>query len=360
MHRRLVLLVFLTPLLMAGRRHRKAPPPPPAPPPAPASAVLPTHASTPLDQTLTVPTLQGSTESLDIEALARSRVVFTISVDTSALDLVTQADQDLYLRQLAADPTWRVTRRDGIPVALKRERSGQHWFVGRTGFHHDDTSTRRTLLRFCPWPEEHEWARSALASHVDASTPEKVLTAFTLHAEPWRGRKATALAVEGEVLALDVFEADADGDLAATVDALGELPMWTEGLSTRLGTVASRGYDPLFLPRDEPTRDRAWASLSTPGEGQLDLNGRINPGEPGWLWARILDQDQRPWAEEEVAAGTLERIGFSHQPEETFWFQGSFPVPEGEGFSGTVVLWFQPDAGPVRRLAAFPVNVPDR
>lgn len=352
-----LLLLATVPLLMAGRRRQE---PMPDPPPVPVAAALPTVSTTPLDASVPVPPLEGDTTALDLEALMHSTVVFTLTVDTSSLDLVTADSQPAFLRQLAADPTWRLTRLDGATVALKREEQGKAWVVGRTGFHDDRVSTRRTLLRFDPWPAEHEWATSRLASRVDASSSKKKVTAFTMQAEPWRGRVATALSIQGEGMALEIFEAGDEDDRSATVDALGNLPVWTQGLASRLSEIEARGYDRLHLPPGEPTHEHPWVELSSPERGQLDLRGRHNPGADGWLWARILDEELHPWEEEAVAVGTLERVGGSPDESESFYFQGAFPVPGGSSFSGTIELWFQADGGSPHRLGAFPVKVPRR
>ncbi|MBW1881475.1 MAG: hypothetical protein JRJ84_24220 [Deltaproteobacteria bacterium] len=118
---------------------------------------------------------------------------------------------------------------------------------------------------------------------------------------------------------------------------------------------------PWYLPTGEPIRKRSSPEVNSHGRGLLEIRARVNPGAPGWTWARILDSDLEVWEERAVAAGTRERVGWSAEPAEQFYFQAAFPVPRGKRFSGSVELWFQADAGgPPIRLDATPITIPKR
>ena len=116
-----------------------------------------------------------------------------------------------------------------------------------------------------------------------------------------------------------------------------------------------------MLPKGEPARAMPELLLASPGPGLLEVWGRVNPGEPGTTWLRLLDPALAAWEEAAVGAGTAEVIGWSADPRQQFYFQSVFPVPAGDRFSGTAELWFRPDAsGPPTRLAAFIVDIPSR
>jgi hypothetical protein len=116
----------------------------------------------------------------------------------------------------------------------------------------------------------------------------------------------------------------------------------------------------VVLPTGEPKTGEPQAAVAGAGR-MLDVSARVRPSGPGVVWARVLDGQLRPWEEAAVAAGTRERIGWSTDPKQLWWMQGAFPVPAGASFSGTLEIWFQPDAGGApEHLLASPIKVPKR
>ena len=118
---------------------------------------------------------------------------------------------------------------------------------------------------------------------------------------------------------------------------------------------------PWFLPNGEPLQSGPTVEVNAVERGVLETRARVNPEAPGWTWVRFLDGDLNAWEEEAVAAGTRERVGWSKDPTQRFYLEGTFPVPRGRKFSGTLEVWFQGDDGSApRRLDAMPVTVPKR
>lgn len=331
---------------------------PPAPREGPAPA-RPASSASPYADMVPLPPVTGGDSRLDLERLARVITTFNLTVDASVIGEV-DAEEALGLRQhLAADPRWRVTLWDGAIQAFERHETGQERAVPWHGFRDRRTSLVRVALRFEPWPQTAAWATSDLVSRVSPSDDPMRVKAFVL-GQPWTGWMATAISIEGSHLALDIYDAQPTDDRSATVQTLMyKLPL-VGVLRDDAAVATERGFIPWQLPNGEPLQTGPPAEVNGMGPGMLEVRARVNPGRPGWTWARILD-DLVPWEAEAVGTGTLERVGWSADPSHRFYFQSIFPVPRGKRFSGTVEIWFQPDeGGPPERLEALPITIPRR
>ena len=102
-------------------------------------------------------------------------------------------------------------------------------------------------------------------------------------------------------------------------------------------------------------------TLTSPAAGEVEVRAWLHTPDPGTTWARFLDTELKPWEEDAFAAGTREILGASRDAKQLFYLQGRFPVPAGQGLSGTVEFWHHPDdGGAVTRIAAFPITLPER
>lgn len=312
-------------------------------PPAPAAAELPDPRS-PLDAP--APLLAGSDASLDLESLVRTTTRYNLAGDFSGLT-VDRREADSVLRHLAADPRWRVGWWDGALLAFARRPEGERFTVPRDGVHRQEGTWWRTDLRFEPWDPTSAWATSSRVTRVTPDRSAVGTAAFHLPGD----LRATAITIEGPVLALDVFEATTRPGRPRTGEQLTEVPALLDAI---VAGVA-------LLPPGEPARSMPELFLRSPGPGLLEAWGRVNPGAEGTTWLRLLDAELVPWEEAAVGAGSAEIVGWSADPRHQFYLQGTFPVPAGPRFSGTAELWFQPESGGERtRLAAFIVDVPAR
>ncbi len=347
-------LVLLAPWLAFANPRLPSVPQEGAPP------VRPAHTQSPYAAQVALPPLTGGTSALDLERLARVVTTFTLVVDTSVVAEI-DADEAKGLRaHLAADPRWRMTLWDGALLAFERHEKGQERAVPWHGFRDRRTSIVRVALRFTPWPDGSAWASSPLVSRATPGVDDIRLHAFVL-SPPWTGWLGTALAIEGEHVAFDIYEAEPTGDRGQTVSTLVyKLPL-LDALRREAAVATTGGFIPHRLPNGEPLQEGPPAEVNGMGPGLIEVRARVNPREPGWVWVRLLDADLVPWEPEAVGAGTLERVGWSADPSHRFYLQSIFPVPRGRRFSGTVEIWFQPDAGGApRRLDAMPVDVPWR
>ena len=320
----------------------------------------PTTTTTPQDDLLATPPLASLSGNLDL-SLTRSITTFDVEVDLSILDEVDSGNWNAMFQQLAADPRWRVTEYQNAIVAMQRiADSHGRWTLPRHGYHVDDAGyTWRALLRFTAWDHDHPWADSETIERVPASTSTLTLAPTLVQRDPWLGQHVTALVIEGRDLSLELHEIGPPESRPNTFDKLGTVPQFVSNTLSRVEAIRQRGYDPMLLPLEEPSKVATLAVRTR--EGLLDIRARLNPGEPGWTWARIT-QGKYVWNEAAVAAATREAIGFSRTPSEFFLMQGEIPLPDQTVFDGDLEIWFQPAdrTGTVRRLMSTPLSLPLR
>ncbi|MCB9681255.1 MAG: hypothetical protein H6733_07255 [Alphaproteobacteria bacterium] len=321
----------------------------PAPPPV----------VSPLDGELRRLPLIGPDDALDIETMIRSKVTFDLSLDNTWLhevdDRVARAMRDT----LAADPRWRVTEEDGVVLALRRDEDVGIWSVPRTGFHATPQDAWRIAVRFAPWSDASGWATSPSVVRMAPDDAKVHVKAFGVEKQPWYGRRAIALSADGDHLGFDIYELGSGRDVTRTVAALEEITDEVWRVIAVADGVASMGAAVMPLPAGEPAKATS-LTIDSPGPALLSVRARVNPGVAGWTWVRLV-AGATPWAEAEVGAGTRERVGWSADPTQGFYLQGAFVAPAGPAFDATAEVWVQPDDGSgVRKVASFPVHVPER
>ena len=318
---------------------------------------IPATTTTPQDDRLATPPLGALSGNLDL-SLTRSITTFDVEVDVSVLNEVDSGNWNAMFQQLAADPRWRVTEYQNAIVALQRipDPDGR-WTLPRHGYHTDASGyTWRALLRFTAWDHDHPWADSETIARVPASSSSLTLAPVLVQREPWLGQHVTALVVEGRDLSLEIHEIGPPDSRPNTFEKLGTVPQFVSNALSRLEAIRAVGFDRMLLPLGEPGADPS--VMVQAREGLLTLRARLNPGEPGWSWARIT-RKKHVWNEAAVAAATREAVGYSTDPSELFLMQGEIPIPKGLALDGTLEIWFQPAdrAGTVRKLSSTALSL---
>lgn len=310
----------------------------PAPPgdvPGPIRAVLP-------DLVGQIEVRVADGQALDIQK-------FTLGADLTPFGRIDSQEAAMLVEHLAAHPRFRLTRWEGAWIAWLRRGDPQ---LGRTvgwgGFHQvvdqGVSTTWRAGVRLRPRTPGSTWGDSGL---VDRFTPDD--SVLSIHA--WRPdaaaaphRRAAAIEVQAKELSVEVFEISDRLELTATSDALREISRDLLQLD-RFYADADLARQPWgWLPPGEPTRDPPGLVVTATKDG-VDIRGRLNPGEPGWTWARITDPAGHPWLEQATAAATLERVGWSPDDRLSFWFQGRVPTDTPIPTGAIVEAWFQSDQG---------------
>jgi hypothetical protein len=320
---------------------------PPAPAALPDDLVLPYPA--------TAPALVGPTAVLSLDGLDRDRFTFRMQADLTPLQSPSAATVDAVFARLAADPRWRVGRDGAGRVAFLR--TGSPPGIGPDGWSITDDACFRVAIR-AGSDSDDRWTNGAQVSRVPAGAGAFGVDGFRPEGGAC-GPLATALRVEGG-LSVEVFESGATTARPVTVAALTDVAALVRDVAASHAT-ATAPVDPLDLPPGEP-REGIGADLTVAaaGPGQLAVSGRVDPGEPGVVWVRLLDAQGVAWEEQAVAAGTLEQAGWSTRPWVGFYVASRFAVPPGAAFEVTAEWWFHGDAGSHRRLLAVPVTVPSR
>ena len=321
--------------------------------PAPEARIVarPAHAGS--------PALEGDRMALDLKSLARTQLDYTLHMETGALATVSEADQRLLLTHLAADPRWRVAEVDGVLAATRREQGANGWTIPASGYHRASTGPWRVLLRFGAWPSDHPWNRSEFVGRAKADAASATVRGFLPPDEIWQGNVTTALTVDAGRLALDVYEMGPEADREHTRWALGELPSMLHNVRMMRNSLSSVGHEPILLPRGEPVSGPPSVEVRAAGAGEIEVRARINPGQAGWTWVRLV-RDDRPVEELAMVAATRERIGWSPSADKQFYAQSRVPIASGPAFAARAEVWFQADGGPPVRLHAQPVQVPAR
>jgi hypothetical protein len=84
--------------------------------------------------------------------------------------------------------------------------------------------------------------------------------------------------------------------------------------------------------------------------GAYHLYGYVNPGQPGYVYARALDRSGTALSADAVRQQTLEYTGWWEQPGRKYFCNSQLRLPEGSPAPATVELWFHPDQGSERKL----------
>lgn len=291
------------------------------------------------------PGLAGSVEAMEFSGTNKSRLVFTLGGDLTPLDAIDQGELAVLTEHLAANPRWRLTRWEGALIAMLRVDDSR---LGRTvpwaGYHRGEAEQWRASLRLSARDEASAWRSSSLVNRFTPADNSLKIHGWQPEGEGMYAWRSAALEANGMQVALEIHELSPDLELSRTADALREAMRSLLNLDQfkEDGDLASAPWG--WLPPGEPSPDPAGIWVQATDHG-LDLRGRLNPGAPGWTWARITDAQGRAWLDELVAAATLERIGWSTQSSQTFWFQGRVPTELALPPGAVVEAWFQADSG---------------
>lgn len=317
-------------------------------PPRPKGVSDPGVARSAYEKPEMVPPLAGAKGSLDLGSLGTTITTFTLEADVSGVDAVQGAARQKVLERLMIDPRWRVVDDAGTTTAYLRTSGADGWTVPYAGFHRTDAEAWRVALRCGKRPPADPWLGPQVA-HTLAASPKSKVNVFHPRIPP--GWSAVAVSWDGRECALEVYEGHAgdDLDLPHLVEVIGVVP----GLLTSYASASD------YPVRGEPASVPASVAI-TWRAGQLDVRARAHPPEPGVTWVRILDEKGAVWEERAVGTGTRERLGWSADPAQMYYLQGSFPVPAGPGFGGTAEVWFQAAGQAATKLHTVPVAVPVR
>ncbi|MCB9781233.1 MAG: hypothetical protein H6742_21885 [Alphaproteobacteria bacterium] len=303
------------------------------------------------------PPLSGSTDAIIVEGLSRTSLTFTVGADLGPVALIDPSEADILEAHLAAHPGWRVTRWDGATMAFLRTDSDHGRVVPWAGYHgsRDEKQIWRAAVRIRPRSAGAEWAESPLIDRFTPTDNMLKVHGWQPGGEGWYLWRAAAIEVVGPVATVEVHELSTRLELNQTSDALRWITTDLQSLDKFHDDVDTSQQPWGWLPPGEPTSDAQGVYVDAI-DGGIEVTGRLNPGRPGWTWVRITDAYGRPWLEPLVGAATLERIGWSSNPAQSFWLQGRVPTDTPLPAGAIVEAWFQPTGGSAEQLGRWGIG----
>lgn len=329
-------------------------PPEPGPPPSPLSG---TAATSREEDSPGAPPIAGDPAGLDIERLARSRMVFTLSTDQPVLGALQTVQPDDLLRSLTFDPRWRVRLVGGQALACRLpsrdEAEGPGAYIGAPGAAGAPPSRLwRTCVRFGARPADHPWSTSPLVSHNSPEQRDLKVSAVELDAAPFSGWQSAALTIDAPGLSVELHEVAPKLDMAQTAAALGELQARLGSLEMALRRENPQRAALATLPGGEPKITTPTLTCTKDSGGGLRIEGRVNPGAPAWVFARALDTAGRPITALDAALGeaTLARAGGSGEPNTGWAWGAQVPAAQSGGIAAVELWTAEGGAGPATKL----------
>jgi len=327
--------------------------PEPGPPPNPLQVA---SAATREEDSPGAPPIAGDPAGLDIERLARSRMVFTLSTDQPVLSALQTVKPDDLLQSLTFDPRWRVRLVGGQALACRLpgrdEAEGPGAYVGAPSGDAAPARLWRTCVRFGARPAAHPWSTSPLVSHNSPEQRDLKVAAVQLDAAPFAGWQSAALTIDAPGLSVELHEVAPKLDMAQTAAALGDLQARLGSLDMALRRENPQRAALATLPGGEPKITAPTLTCTKDSAGGLRFEARVNPGAPAWVFARALDATGLPITALDAALGeaTLSRAGGSGEPN-TGWAWGARVDGPLAAEIAAVELWSAPlSVAPAARL----------
>lgn len=178
----------------------------------------------------------------------------------------------------------------------------------------------------------------------------------------------------GGGLSLEIYEAAVPDRRAFTQRALDEVEAELGAAIRRADELSERGYLEDLLPSGSVALDQPASLRVEDGvqPGAFRFSGWANPGEPGAAWIRasyegaaqrgpmaipgeLVGKEGEPLSEGRLRAATRRSVGYSADAAVMFRYGAEGVVYEGDGdslYRARFELWFQPEQGPGRALAA--------
>lgn len=283
---------------------------------------------------------------------------FTLPLDVSdpTVTQLSPGQEEPLRRYLAASAGWKLTQLGGVTVALRREPADESTpdagklRLSADGFYfkHQPWRRYRTVLRFGaqPLPVEPEWR--AILTPATAGRQEAPLRVVPADLPDYR----SYLALQGAgPVALEIMEESMDTGRDTTRRLLREVNGELKKVLAVLPELAGKGYLPSFVPPESRWSGPAVLKVeSAHMPGAYHLYGYVNPGRPGYVYARALDRSGAVLSADAVRQQTLEYAGWSEQSSRKYFFNSQLRLPEGSPAPAAVELWFHPDQGAEQKL----------
>jgi hypothetical protein len=288
---------------------------------------------------------------------------FTLPLDVSDLTLgqISTEQVEPLQRYLAASAGWRLTEIEGVRVAIRREPVDEsapdagklRMFADGFYFKHQPWRRYRTALRFgsTPLPMEPDW--KAVLTTATLGRRDAMLNVKPSNLPDHRSY--LSLSGNGPVT-LEIMEDSMDTGRDTTRRLLQETTAELKKVTAALPAIRERGFLPATSPKESVRNGPAVLKVESAHQpGAYHLFGYVNPGGPGYTYARALDPSGAALDADTVRMQTLEYVGWSKQPTPQFFFNSPLRLAADVQVA-RVELWFHPETGAERKLLDAPVR----
>jgi hypothetical protein len=306
---------------------------------------------------LKTPKAEDAFRASILEALSREASDdATVTAELPELSSCFQDKRGLLERYLAASPAWRVFEVRGARYATRRWKMAGGWRYEMHGYYSDfdvnwgernrldlpDFQTRCTLgLSGRPWVT----FKRDVTEFATGIPTEVQLT------ERFDKQNSLTIITAGNLL-VEVFEQTQRKERSLTKTTLKII----EAEAARIAGVKDWSALVRLLPPGSICHGKPEFQLCQPGEpGVFDSVAWVNPGEAGTTYLKAFEITQgTPLSVTNLMRYANERLGWSADPNELFFFNTHFLITEGDWgkpYGARFEVWFKPDSGePERKL----------
>ena len=269
-------------------------------------------------------------------------------LELSNLVAVQNQTPELLERYLASHPAWRVCRRNGTKVALRRWARKGHWNIPDDGIYSnfsDQGPNYYTRLALGLDEKPQAPITPHTTTGVQGDVIEPIIKNGNLKASSHCvfnvGQMVVEVAEQSDFVPRHITRASVDL-LNRELEILKDVRTWSE-LEQALSTpVSSRQAASIALYR-------------SPESGNYVCNLLQNSGEPGVIYLKAFEVTQRTQlSKSKLRENSNERIGWSNDPAEQFFSNCTFFIEEGgpgKPYAARFEVWFIPDSGqPERKI----------
>ena len=274
----------------------------------------------------------------------------TVSCDISALDRFCKDNRECLYRYLASHPGWSFRRRNGRLAASRRVQKGEQWHLQDWRVDYDNTRYDPVLDDFIGEEDMIESSCTILFDGIRFLGPRcKSGEDMRLELKPARDDSSFPdayfdyrLICDGECLSLQVDESRTF-PTSRVVRAVFEL---TGEEFARLAGATNWPMVKATLPEGAVRRGPPTIDLARQKDGcGHTYQAWVNPGEPGETYLRVVEVSHE--YEFDTRDTTMERVGWSEDPEEKFFIGGRIGLRGNEGnpYAVRIEVRFVPASG---------------
>lgn len=298
-----------------------------------------------------------------------------VNCDVSSLFDLAEKKMDLLCRYLASHPAWRFRRKDGAPLAVRRMKFRDFWYVdsnddmefrlgrrassylkvkiGFPGIHERSMGTDIGISCYVDGKLKNVKYEKCYAENGSVASPSIYHRSMCDRLANW-----LSAVICSRANAPCVFEVEECQPLRKRCLSNASIKMCRTEFDALLA-CADWNEAKKLLPKDAIKVGKPSLDLVLPREGFARFEAHVNPGEPGLIYVDVFESGSRG----AIASGynqfyTREYVGWSDNPDELFFAGGElFSLGEKENYI-RLEVWFVPDANkPKRMLISRTFNV---